>query len=135
MRPRELYRLSLSREAGVVWESKLCWLLVHLHLENLLSRSLEGHLHPFYPAIRSYLQSRIAMENCDEQSNTKREKSLPKTGIHSLPNELFEMIIGSIAFVDLPYFLQSSNSFNVPAISFYFFSPNIQTTISTISES
>ena len=75
------------------------------------------------------------MENCDEENNTKREKCLPKTGIHSLPNELFEMIIGSIAFVDLPYFLQSSSSFNVPANHLpLVLSPIIQTTIFNIAE-
>lgn len=56
------------------------------------------------------------MENCESESGP--ENAYTKAGITTIPNELFEMIVGAIAFVDLPYFLQASNQFNV-----YLFQP------------
>jgi hypothetical protein len=70
----------------------------------------------YYRAIPNSLDSRTVMEKCDDETNPERLNSLQKTSIHSLPNELFEIIIGLIAFVDLPHFLQSSKTFNVSSI-------------------
>lgn len=64
-------------------------------------------------AVPNSLDSRTVMEKCNDETNPESLNSLQKSGIHSLPNELFEMIIGLIAFVDLPHFLQSSQSFKV----------------------
>jgi hypothetical protein len=32
----------------------------------------------------------------------------------SFPPEVFEMVVGAMSFVDLPYFVQSSKTINVP---------------------
>jgi len=32
----------------------------------------------------------------------------------SLPYEVFQLIIGAVSFVDLPYFIQASRAINVP---------------------
>jgi hypothetical protein len=57
------------------------------------------------------------MENCegefDKFANPRDCTPSVKAGITTIPNELFEMIIGAIAFVDLPYFLQTSKQINV----------------------
>ena len=34
--------------------------------------------------------------------------------ITSFPLEVFEMVVGAMSFVDLPYFVQSSKTINVP---------------------
>ena len=41
------------------------------------------------------------------------EEVIRKPDPLSLPFEVFEMLIGAVSFVDLPYFLQTSKAINV----------------------
>lgn len=53
------------------------------------------------------------MDNREVKSKLEDPASSPKASITSIPNEIFEMIVGAIAFVDLPYLLQASKQLNV----------------------
>jgi len=56
------------------------------------------------------------MDNREGKSELKDPASSQKASITTIPNEIFEMIVGAIAFVDLPYFLQASKRLNVPVL-------------------